>query len=256
MRPAAAAALAAVLTATGCAAGPRAGTRTVVVEGWAPLGARTRQEARRGAIADAQRRAMEEAAGVEVSAVSTVDDAGSVRERVSTTGRGTVRSSRVVAERVSEGMLVVRVNAVVELPKAGEVRRAGWIPGTGPRARVVSGSSAAAAALRRDWTAYGGACAGDDSSPELILRAAVESAVVDEPRLRPYVVVRVRLTLEATPARGGSVLWSASRESSAMGVDAVQARARALDAAAEGAIRAAADDLPARLWLTARSDPR
>jgi len=259
MKWAAAAAVAAALSATGCAAGPRAGTRTVVVEGWAPLSARTRPEARRQAVADAQRRAVEEVSGVEVASVASLDDAGYLRERVSTAGRGSLRGSRVLGESVRDGMLSVRVRAEVEVPKPGQVRRPGWIAGTGPRARFVAageGGAAAKAALRRAWTAYGGTGAGDDGAADLVLIAAVEDAVVEEPRLKPFVAVRVRLTADAAHASGGAALWSASRESSALGLDARQARGRALEAAADAVARVAAEELPSRLWLTARRDGR
>jgi hypothetical protein len=257
---AAAAALAAALSAMGCASGPRAATRTVVVEGWAPLGAQPRPEARRRAVADAQRRAIEEAAGVEVAAVAAIDDAGVIRERVSTSGRGTLLGWRVLGESVRDGMLGVRVRAEVEIPKPGENRRPGWIPGTGPRARFVAAGgevgAAAKAALRRAWMNYGGTGAGDDGAAELVLTAAVEESLVDEPRLKPFVAVRVRLTVDAAHAAGGAALWSASRESSALGLDARQACGRALEAAADAVAREAAEGLPARLWLTARRDAR
>jgi hypothetical protein len=255
VKPAAAAALATVLAAAGCAAGPRAGTRTVVVEGWAPMGAAPRPETLRQAVADARRRAVEEAAGVEVSAVSSVDDAGLIKERVSTAGHGTVLSSRVLSEKVRDGMLTVKVSARVALPKAGEPRRAGWIPGTGPSARFVAVRADVRAALRGAWTNYGGSSADADGRADVVMNAVVEESLLDEPRLKPFVAVRVRLSAEASDARG-AVLWLASREASSLGLDPAQARTRALAAAADAVAQAAADDLPARLWLTARADAR
>lgn len=253
MRRFAAAAFAAVLTAAGCASGPRATTRTVVVEGWAPLSARSRPEARRQAVADAQRRAVEEVSGVDVAAVASVDDAGRMSERVSTSGRGSLRGSRVLGESVRDGMLAVRVRAEVEIAKTGQARRPGWIAGTGPRARFAGGADARAA-LRRAWTAYGGTGAGDGGAADLVLTAAIEESLVDEPRVKPFVAFRVRLTADAASLAGGAVLWSASRESGALGLDVRQARGLALEAAADAVARAAAEELPARLWLTARRE--
>ncbi|MDE2140990.1 MAG: hypothetical protein KGJ84_01090 [Elusimicrobia bacterium] len=258
MKPSAAAALAAVLAAAGCAAGPRAGTRTVVVEGWAPLGSLPRTEARRLAVADARRRAVEEVAGVEVASVATVDDAGIVRERVSTAGRGSLRTSRVLGESVSDGGLSVRVKAVVELPVPGAARRVGWIPGTGPNVRFAPEGTLGAeakAAMRRAWTSFGGTCSADAGGEDVVIGVAARETVVDEPRLKPYSAVRARVTLAARTS-GGMVIWSASRENAALGLDEEQARAKALDAAALAAARAAAEDLPSRLWLTARGESR
>jgi hypothetical protein len=253
MKRFAAAALAAVLTA-GCAAGTRGvPARSVVVEGWAPLGSLPRPEARRRALADAQRRAVEEAAGVEVAAVATVDGASSVRERVSTRGLGTVRRFTVLGEEASEGMLKLRVRAVVELPRAGAPARIGWIPGTGPVAKI-SAREGAGEAFTAAWTAYGGGVAAAGARGDLLLRVTASARTVDEPRVRPLVSVRVRLS--ASAAGTGGTVWAATRESAALGVDAEQASARALARAADALARAAATDLPARLWLQARSDPR
>jgi hypothetical protein len=158
-------------------------------------------------------------------------------------------------------MLGVRVRADVEFPKPGENRRRpGWLPGMGPRARFIAaagvGGAAANEALRRAWMNYGGMGASNEGAAELILTASAEASPVDEPRLKPFVAVRVRLTVDAAHAAGGAVLWSASRESSALGLDERQARGRALEAAADAAARAAAEDLPVRLWLTARRGER
>lgn len=253
MKRLAAAALAAVLTA-GCATGTRrVPARSVVVEGWAPLGSLPRPEARRRALADAQRRAVEEAAGVEVASVATVDGASQVRERVSTRGLGRVRRFTVLGESVAEGMLRLRVRALVEMPEAGAPARLGWIPGTGPTAKVA-GETGAREAFTAAWTSYGGGVAAGDGGADLRFRLTAAVRTVDEPRVRPLVSVRVRLTASASGA-GGEV-WSASRESAALGGDPEQAASRAMARAAEAVARAAATDLPARLWLQARSDPR
>ncbi len=261
MRRAAAAALAAVLT-TGCATGTtKVPARSVIVEGWAPVGDAPRPLTLRRALADARRRAVEEAGGVEVASVSTVDDAARVRERVSTTARGRVTAFDVLSEETHEGMLKVLVRARVEAPVAGAARRIGWIPGTGPSAAVVTVASdpAAADAVRSAfvaaWTSYGGEAAAEGSAGDLLLRVTAVRRVIDEPRVRPFVSVRVRLTATASSA-GGATVWAGARECAALGLDEGQAAERAANDAAEALARAAAEGLPARVWLSARVTER
>lgn len=261
MKRAAAAALAVVLMA-GCAGGVRKDlARTVVVEGWAPIGSLPRPEARRRALADAQRRAVEQAAGVEVASVSVVDDASRVRERVSTAARGTVTSFKVLRETVVDGVLRLTVRAEVERLPGSARGRIGWIHGSGPRAAVtVAAPDAAAAESAKDaflagWTSYGGSTAAADAEGDFKLRLAASESVIVEPRLRPFVSVRVRLAATASDAAGGAV-WAASRESAALGADSRAARERALKDAGAALAKAAAEDLPARLWLTARRGER
>ena len=259
MKPLAAAALAAVLTAAGCAAGPHGGpTRSLVVEGWAPLQASGRPDALRRAVADAQRRAVEQAGGVEIAAISLIDDALMSRQRLSSTTRGTVRRFKVLEERTEDGMLKVQVRAEVELESKDSPRKPGWTPGTGPKAylSVLAGDekieAEAQAAFLRAWTSYGGEAAQSPADADLSLRISVETRIVPEPRVKPFVSVRARVSMSATPAAGGGAQWAVAREASALGLDEIDARARAIEAAAAAAAEAAAQDLPSRLWLQAR----
>ncbi|OGR46668.1 MAG: hypothetical protein A2X37_09955 [Elusimicrobia bacterium GWA2_66_18] len=265
MKRLAAAALAAALTATGCAAGPKGGpTRSLVVEGWAPLQSSGRPDARRRAVADAQRRAVEEAGGVEIASISLVDDAAMSRQRLSSTAHGTVRRFKVLSERDEDGMLKVQVRAEVVLEPQDGVRRPGWFPGTGPQAYIAAAAladdegleTAAKAAFIRAWTRFGGEVAGSLKTADLALRIAVETRPVDEPRVRPFVSARARFSISATQGGAGAASWAVVREAAALGLDVRDARARALEAAASAAAEAAACDLPSHLWLQARATGR
>ncbi|OGS37613.1 MAG: hypothetical protein A2506_07280 [Elusimicrobia bacterium RIFOXYD12_FULL_66_9] len=258
----AAVALLAAMTASGCATGPKGiPTRSLVVEGWAPLRNESRPEARRQAVADAQRKAVEEAAGVEIAAISLVDDAAMSRQRLSSTSRGSVRSFKVLSERAEDGMLKVRLRAVVEMPGKDDVRKPGWAPGTGPKAYIeasidetTSAQAEAQGAFIRAWTSYGGEVASSRGSADLILRSSVETHEVDEPRVRPYVSARARFSLSASQAgASGGTQWAVAREAASLGLDARDAGSRAVEAAAAAAAEAAAKELPSHLWLSARA---
>lgn len=252
MKGIAAAALAAALTAAGCATGSKEGpTRTLVVEGWAPLQTSERASARRQALADAQRRAVEEGAGVEIASISLIDDAAMLRQRLSSTARGTIRRFKVLGEKVENGMLKVRARVEVSPEPANGARRLGWAPGTGPKAALEPGS-APAEAFTRAWTRHGGEVAGSPEEADLILKTSVETLLVPEPRLKPFVSVRARFRLSASPAPAGGSQWAVVREAAALGLDERDARTRALELAAAAAAEAAARELPSRLWLQAR----
>ncbi len=262
MKRFAAAAVLAALTASGCAAGPRGNrTRSLIVEGWAPLRLESRPEVLRRAVADAQRKAVEEAAGVEIAAISLVDDAAMSRQRLSSTTRGTVRRYQVLSERAEDGMLKVRIRAEVELPPLDGARKPGWAPGTGPKAYIeaplLAGSEAVEAAAQgafiRAWTHYGGEVAVSRETADLILRSSAQTRAVDEPRVRPFVSARARFSLSASQAGAGGAQWSIAREAASLGLDAQDAQSRALEAAASSAAEVAANELPSHLWLSARA---
>lgn len=245
MKRLAAAAAAAVLTAA-CAGGVRrAPARAVVVEGWAPLGASPRAEVRRRALADAARRAVEQAGGVEVAALSTVDDAERVRERVSSAAVGTVRELKVLGEGEADGGLRVRVRAVVA-ERVDGAPRDGWIAGIGPSARVAALDEDLRGPFAAAWSSCGGSLADEGEEPELSFRLTASARRFEEPRVRPFVSVRVRVRASARGAGGEA--WSGSRESAALGADESQARSLAMREAGEALARDAARALSGRLW--------
>lgn len=217
-------ALLAALFLGGCSSLPaRPAGRAVVVEGWAALGEDGRAEARRRAVADALRRAVEESAGVEIAASTVVENAAAARSSVRATARGRVRRSEVLEEGESEGLLKVRIRAVVSAVDA-----------SGPGRAYLAGG--ADAAWGRAWTAGGGELAASAEEADVILRGAFTVRDVDEPRVRPYVSVRARA--ELTLERPGGERRTAAREASALGLDLREARGAALDASALAAVRA------------------
>jgi hypothetical protein len=122
-------------------------------------------------------------------------------------------------------------------------------------AGAASGESAHDAFVSA-WTTYGGEAAGEDETGDLLLRMTAAQCVVDEPRVRPFVSVRVRLTVAAAHSAGGGTVWSAAREVAALGVDEREAGDRAMQEAARALARAAAEELPARMWSSARVTER
>lgn len=257
-----AALLLAALMASGCATGPRgARTRSLVVEGWAPLQGQSRPDALRQAVADAQRKAVEEAGGVEIAAVSLVDDAAMSRQRLSSTVRGAVSRFKVLSEHEEDGMLKVKVRAEVELTDKEHARKPGWTPGTGPRAYIEAPldendprAAAAQGAFIRAWTSYGGEVASSRKTADLILRASARTFPVEEPRVKPFFSARALYSLSASQAAAsGGTQWAVEREAASLGLDSRDASDRALQAAAAAVALAAAEDLPSHLWLSART---
>ncbi|MDX6771229.1 MAG: flagellar assembly protein T N-terminal domain-containing protein, partial [Elusimicrobiota bacterium] len=180
MRGLATAALtAAVLAATGCAG---ARTREVVVEGVAAVGADGADAARERALADARRRAVEQAAGVEIGSFVVTNGGVAVLDRVSATARGALRGYRVVSEGRADGAVTVRIRARVEPDGAAPAPAGTWPPGTGPRLRLAAAlepspvESAARGALRQDWLARGGTLAEDGAPADLVLFTAASAA--------------------------------------------------------------------------------
>lgn len=130
-------ALAAALLAACAHRGPA--SRAVTAEGWAPVGPEGRAHARERALADAQRRAVESAAGVRLEARSRVSGSVALEQEVETRSRGSLESWEALEEREEDGLLRVRVRAVVS---------PGAAPGRGPVALRLEDPRVAAGVAR------------------------------------------------------------------------------------------------------------
>jgi hypothetical protein len=227
----------------GCAgAPPRApGRVSVEAEGWAaetpgdPSGSRLR------ALADAQKRAVEKAAGVRVAASTRVDKGVAVRQRVWADARGRIERWDLLADRREDGFRKLTIRAVVRLDLEGEPAA----PPPGEARLRVAAQGPAAAGLRRALAARGYEVV--ESGEQYVVAAAASTTLSRDPRLRPFVSGRTRLSVTVKDPAGG-VLWEAARDASALDADPLLAAARAADAAGEAAGRAAAEGLAEALW--------
>lgn len=114
MRAAAAALLG--LWVCACASLPRGeAARAVEAEGWAPEDPADPAGSRRRAILDAQRRAVEEVAGLWLTSRTEVDRAIAVTSRLKALSRGSIRRYEVLEERLDGGFRKARIRAWVLL---------------------------------------------------------------------------------------------------------------------------------------------
>lgn len=104
--------IAGALALGACAhAGPK--TKVVMSEGFAPVDARGLADARDRALGDARRRAIERVAGVSVESMSSVENALTTEQRVTSRSKGFVEASDSLGEEVRDGQVRVLVRARV-----------------------------------------------------------------------------------------------------------------------------------------------
>ncbi|MFA6003021.1 MAG: hypothetical protein WC881_03035 [Elusimicrobiota bacterium] len=241
----------------GCAGVPRSGgagtEKEVAAEGWAALQAGDESGTRRRALADAQRKAVEQVSGVALSAWTRVEDAVSVRQKMLSEVRGHVIRQRVLDERVEDGFLKLRIAATVRTDGAPaadwspppDVAVALTVAGSGPRAEEVG--AMALAAVRRELLARGfEVVAAGSAQRHLDLRVAARATPVFDRRLGPLESARARVSLSAWD--GGSGIWDAVQEATALDVTPPAASDQAADAAGAAVGRRAAQELAQLLW--------
>lgn len=240
-----AAALLALSVLTGCATVSRPPARSVVevdAEGWAAEKAGDPYGPRARALADAQKRAVEKAAGVRVTASTRVEAGIAVRQRVWADVRGRVERWELVDDKLEDGFRKMRIRAVVRLDAPGEEPPAP--PPLDARVRVDA-DGAAAEGLRRALSAAG--CSLVRIGEQYVVTARAESRVTREKRLEPFVSGRARLHVSVRDA-AGVVLWEGVQEAAELDADPLLAVARADHAAGERAGREAAAGLAEALW--------
>ncbi len=211
-----AAVLAAVLCAA-CAHAPSRGPALTKVEaeGWAPLTSAGPLDARRRALVEAQRAAVEKAVGVTLTARTRVAGAVAVDARVETRAAGTVRDFALLSERDEDGFHKVRLRAWVEVgaPPPSDARPAP--PPGDPKVAVRltgPGAGRAEAGVRRGLLARGYTVV-DGPTPDLVVDGSV--AVRELGGVGPFSSWRARVSLALRRPATGEVLGAESREASA-----------------------------------------
>lgn len=234
---------AALMGLAGCASAPtRGGERTTVeAEGWAALTKGDPYGPRARALADAQKRAVEKAAGVNVAASTRVDAAVAVRQRIWTDARARIESWELIGDRAEDGFRKLRIRAVVRLD-GGDTAQP---PPGDAKVRVASGGPAAAG-LRRGLGEAGFILA--DAEAEYVATAETDARVVRDIRLAPFVTGRANVKVSIRDAVSGVVVWEQARDASGLDADPALAVARAGESAGRLAGRDAGAGLSAYLW--------
>lgn len=235
--------LACAAALAGCAAtAPRGPERvSVEAEGWAAEVPGDSYGPRARALADAQKRAVEKAAGVRVAAVTRLDKGVAVRQRVWAETRGRIERWELLADVREDGFRKMRIRALVRLDAPGAAAEP---PPADARLRVAA-EGPAAAGLRRSLGARGFTLV--DRDEEYVVDARSSTSLARDPRLAPFVSGRSRLTVSVKDS-SGTVVWEAAREAAALDADPLLAAARATDAAGELAGRDAAEGLAEAIW--------
>lgn len=231
MRPGALLVGAALLAA--CAHAPARGPRldSAVGEGWAPVVTSDPIGTRRRALAAALREAVEKTAGAAVTGRTRVDRAVAVDDTITSRTNGVVRSYEVLGETEDGGFHKTRVRARVEQnPVTVAAPRPEPPPGDPKVAVVIGGPNGAdaAAGVRRGLIEKGFTVI-DGKGADITVRGDV--SVTELGFVGPWNSSRARVSLEARAVKSGRVLWSSSREASAVGPAVAAADAKASETA-------------------------
>ena len=207
-------------------AGP--GPAAATAEGWAPVVKGDPAGTRRRALADALRAAVEKATGVRVTSTVRVDRAMTTDDAVTARAAGLVRSYEIVRESEADGFHRTTVRALVDRDARTEDAPAG--PPTGdPKVAVrFAGPNGAEAAsgVRRGLIARGFTVVQDGA--DIVVQGEVAVARIGFAGMMAS--SRARVDLEARTARG-RIIWTASREASALGAEPVAAGRKASELA-------------------------
>jgi hypothetical protein len=239
---------------TGCAGLLKrdGGEMAVVAEGWAPANAKDPDGTRRRALADAQKKAVEQVSGVAVSALTRVQDSVTLRQKITAEVRGFVSHYDVLDEKEEMGFFKVRIRAFI---RPGEVPRPAAPPSTDVRfSLTVKGSglsdedlgASASTAIRRELLAQGFNI--DDSTDSWSMQGAAASVPILDARLGSFHSARAHVSLRVVEPKTQAVVWETSQEASALGLDPGSAALAAAQAAGTLAGRQAAGEVSEVLW--------
>ena len=236
----------------GCAHAPArrsAGTLpqgvSVEAEGWSavvssdPLGTAKR------ALAEAQRKAVEEVVGVSLRARTRVEAAVSVEQKISADVAGRILSYDVLGEREVGGFHKTRIRAVVlKEPLQPQEGRPAPLPGD-PRVAVTVDRREAEKGLQqalRDAGVSVGSGAAD-----YVVKGEASVEPLDSSELEGFVSYRARLAVELRDPAKGALIASRDFEASGMDLSREAAAGKALTQAGRMAGEKLAADL--RAWL-------
>lgn len=227
----------------------------VDAEGWAPQAAGDETGARRRAIADALRRAVESATGVALTARTRMTDGAAVTSRVVADAAGCVRRWEVLEETASGGGRRAAVRAEVApadscgrspLPPAALEDASVEVKVVGRGATDRAAALAATSLLRARLAERGWRVVASGGHWRVSGTAAVRP--VSDWRVAPFVGAAAELVLRAERADDGIVVWERRESASALGTDTALAGSQAAEQAAGLAAADAAEALEGGVW--------
>ncbi|OGR89786.1 MAG: hypothetical protein A3J74_09715 [Elusimicrobia bacterium RIFCSPHIGHO2_02_FULL_57_9] len=232
----------------------------VQAEGWAAFDPKDELGSRRRALAEAQKKAVEQRFGVSVSARTRVDNALTSAQRIMADVRGTVSRYEVLDERREDGLLKIRIKAFMRefsskeaqaplpppVPPPGNHKIAVQIKAEGPQAS--DWERRAAAALRQTLMDEGFSVVETDAQADFTAQAQARASPVADPRLGSWHAYRARVTLSVIESAGGAVCCEETKEASAVDIDAASASSQAVADASLSAGSSIARELSAWLW--------
>ena len=226
----------------------------MVVEGWASEG----EGADRRAVADALKRAVEQAGGVRVDARTRVDKGMAVDARVVTRASGCVLEHEVLEKGRSQGGRSARVRVEVSADGGDCEGRTSLPPsafedstvsvrfsGEGPFGAEAARS--AESALRAQLALQGISVTAKGADYRIFGTAFV--APHRDPRVLPFVGARVEMTVRVVDSRDGRVVRETRHEAAALDADGSSAARSAAAEAARGAFRETLVALDEMAWL-------
>jgi hypothetical protein len=232
----------------GRSGGPR--ETAVEAEGWAPVTGDDVPDARRRALAEAQKKAVEKAVGVTLRARTRVDDAISVRQSIEANMGGTIDRYEIASEGRDGGYYKVAIRAVVlERPLAAEGTRR-----LVPRLSVRIAGEKVLGAVRAALAARDLDLSETEGDADVVATGVVETRGLSDPRLGGFYSYTAKVTLNAANLRDGKV-YTAQAEASAVDLDERVARDGALEKAGEASGAALAEDLAGKAPETVAAAP-
>jgi hypothetical protein len=199
----------------------RSNTTLIDVEGWAVIERGDWAGARRRALAEAQRKAVEQAVGLDLLAESRVEKAVNTNQRIHLRSGGTIASYRVVAETIENGFLKTRIRALVsKSPPSPSMKAAVAImeQPLGDIMRLVVGRK--------------GFSLDPATSADIVIRGSASVHALNDARLGRFCSYRARVSLSVLGASSG-VLLLETGTASAADLEDRAARASAIEKAGE-----------------------
>lgn len=232
-----------VMGLAGCAhmsQGRGAGGKGAVVEaeGWSPIDPKDPAATRQRALAEAQRKAVEKAIGVTLSATTKVEEAVTLKQKIEANVGGFIRSYEILSEGREEGFLKIRIRAFV-LYQAPEPPKA---EPKSTRIAVVVPDQGLSGALRLTLSSRGFPVSDRAEGADIVVTGSAQAYAVPDPRLGGFHSYRARVSLDVLKAATGELSHQTGEASA---IDPVEELAR--ESAVARAAELAADALAARL---------
>ena len=197
----------------------------VEAEGWAPLIDADILSAKKRALIEAQKKAVEKAVGVTVRADTRVDNAVALHQSISANMGGTIRSYDVLSEYSEDGFLKIRIRAAVLYRAAAEHHAL-----KPTRFFVRIAGQTLPAAVRAELTSWDFPLVDNPEEADVVVTGIVETVEVADTRLGGFFSCKTKVSLDIADVAAGEVAHQ-EYEASAIDLDDRSAHDQALQKA-------------------------